>query len=422
MFRGMSAAGRARREPGRVLAAVLASAIAATGQAGQQPARAPERSAPDTFAQSGRDWTRTTLDLIAKHQLNPLRASRVLALLHVAMNDALLRGMREGGDERLAGIAVHRAASLMLAHLFTQESPDRFEALGVTAAAALKGGAEAKAARMWAIGEEVAAAAVERARGDGADRVWPLSRRPAPAPGRWRPTPPINAFNPLEPLAGEWQTWVLASGAEVEPREPVPYDSPRFREELEEVARVAAGLTPAQKAIAEGWNLDRGTVTPAGVWNLKAAELAREAGLDDAASVRALAMLNMAMADAFIACWHAKYKWWTVRPISVIRERDVPQFLSQLVTPPFPSYPSGHASASGAAEVVLASLFPRKANWLRDQAEEAAESRLFGGIHYRSDNDAGLELGRAVGRRVVEAFGSQGATSKEVLRPKPVAQ
>jgi membrane-associated phospholipid phosphatase len=114
------------------------------------------------------------------------------------------------------------------------------------------------------------------------------------------------------------------------------------------------------------------------------------------------AALNIAMMDAFIACWHAKYKWWTVRPISVIRDRYDPEFLSHLITPPFPSYVSGHATASGAAEVVLARFFPEKADWLRAQAEEAALSRLFGGIHYRSDNKAGLELGRQVGRRVVE--------------------
>jgi hypothetical protein len=130
------------------------------------------------------------------------------------------------------------------------------------------------------------------------------------------------------------------------PPVPVAYDSPRFWEEVREVRRVAAGLTPAQKAIADVWNLGQATITPPGVWNLKAADLARDAGLDAATSLRAFATLNVAMADAFIACWHAKFKWRTIRPISVIRERDDPEFLSYLVTPPFPSHPSGHATAS----------------------------------------------------------------------------
>ena len=347
-------------------------------------------------------WTRTSLDLIVKYQLNPLRASRVLALLHAAMHDALVRGARGGEDERIAWVAVHRAASLTLADLFPQEPAERFEAKGLVAAAVVAESDPDKALVMWAIGGEVARDAAARARSDGSDRVWPLDSRPAPAPGRWRPTPPINSFNPLEPLAGEWQRWVLPRGDAVEPPEPVPYDSPTFWKEVEEVKRIADSLTPAHKAVAEAWNLDRGTVTPAGVWNLKAADLARDRKLSAPETARLFAALNVAMMDAFIACWHAKYKWWTVRPISVIRDRYDPGFLSHLITPSFPSYVSGHASASGAAEVVLARFFPEKADWLRAQAEEAALSRLLGGIHYGSDNEAGLELGREVGRRVVQ--------------------
>ncbi len=355
-------------------------------------------------------WTRTSLDLIVKYQLNPLRASRVLALLHVATHDALVRGVRGGGDERIAWVAVHRASSLTLADLFPQEPAERFEAKGLVAAAVFAESDPDKALLMWAIGGEVAGAAAAQARSDGSDRVWPLDRRPPPAPGRWRPTPPINSFNPLEPLAGEWRPWVLPNGAAVEPPEPVPYDSPTFWKEVAEVKRAAESLTPAQKAIAETWNLDRGTVTPAGVWNLKAADLTQDRNLSAPETAQMFAALNVAMMDAFIACWHTKYKWWTVRPISVIRDRYDPEFLSHLITPSFPSYVSGHASASGAAEVVLARFFPEKADWLRAQAEEAALSRLLGGIHYRSDNDAGLALGREVGRRVVQrVFGqSQG--------------
>jgi hypothetical protein len=323
------------------------------------------------------------------------------------MHDALVRGVRAGGDDRTAWVAVHRAATLVLAYLFPEEAAERFEALGLGAADAVAGPDPARATALWAVGADVARAAAVRARTDGSDRVWPLSSRPSPAPGRWRPTPPVEAFNPLEPLAGEWKPWVLSDGGEITPPPPVPHDSPRFWQELDEVRRVASRLTPAQKAVAEAWNLDRGTMTPAGVWNLKAADLAEQAGLDGPETVRAFAALNVAMADAMIACWHAKYKWWTVRPISVIRERDDPRFLSYLLTPAFPSYPSGHASISGAAEVVLARFFPAKADWLRAQAAEAAESRLLGGIHYRSDNDEGLELGHAVGRRVVQrVFGS----------------
>jgi PAP2 superfamily len=366
-------------------------------------------------------WTRTSLDLIAKYQLNPLRASRVLTLLHCAMHDALVQGVRGGGDERLAWVAVHRAASLILADLFPQESPERLEAKGLLAAATLAESHPDQAIVMWTIGGEVARDASARARSDGSDRVWPLDGRPAPAPGRWVPTPPIHSYNPLEPLAGEWRPWVLPHGGALEPPEPVPYDSPAFWKEVEEVRRTADSLTPAQKAIADAWNLDRGTVTPAGVWNLKADDLARAGKLSPPETLRLFASLNVAMMDAFIACWHAKYKWWTIRPVSVIRDRYEPEFLSYLITPPFPAYPSGHASASGAAEVVLARFFPESAGWLKAQAEEAAMSRLFGGIHYRSDNEAGLELGRSVGREVLQRTFAEG-TSASPRGPNPVGQ
>ncbi len=377
------------------------AAVAIPWQAQQDPlARASSPPLPED--QPSLYWTGTSLELIAKYQLNPLRASRVLTLLHCGMHDALVRGVRGEKDERLAWVAVHRAASLILADLFPQESSERLEARGLVAAAALAQSDPDQALVMWAIGREVARDASARARSDGSDRVWPLDRRPAPAPGGWRPTPPIHSYNPLEPLAGEWRPWVLPHGGALEPPEPVPYDSPEFWKEVEEVRRTADSLTPAQKAIADAWNLDRGTVTPAGVWNLKAADLARGGKLSPPESVRLFASLNVAMMDAFIACWHAKYKWWTVRPVSVIRDRYDPEFLSYLITPPFPSYVSGHATASGAAEVVLARFFPKSAGWLQAQAEEAAMSRLFGGIHYRSDNEEGLELGRDVGREVVQ--------------------
>jgi membrane-associated phospholipid phosphatase len=91
-----------------------------------------------------------------------------------------------------------------------------------------------------------------------------------------------------------------------------------------------------------------------------------------------------------------------VRPVTVIRERFDPNFLPHLITPPHPSYVSGHSSVSGAAEVALAAFFPERKSELHAYAEEAAMSRLWGGIHYRSDDDEGLQLGRRVAERVMK--------------------
>jgi membrane-associated phospholipid phosphatase len=358
----------------------LGAALAAEGNAGSSPPLL---------------WNRVAVGLIQKHRVNSVRASRILAATHHAVLQSQVPDIEADSGGR--AIAAHRLGSSAVAALFPSESGSRFEALAI--GAVLTNWSAPSLSSVQGGDSGVPDLVVW----DKADRLWPL-RRPVHSPGRWEPTPPIFSFNPLEPLAGEWKTWVLRDGAEVEPPPPLPYDSPQFNAELLEVWNVARNLTPEQKAIAEKWNLDLGTVTPSGVWNLIALDLAEEAGLDEATTIRMMATLNVAIADAFIACWHAKYKWWTVRPITVIRQRYDPEFLSHLLTPSFPSYPSGHASASGAAEVVLAQFFPRKAEWLRAQAEEAAMLRLYGGIHFRSDNDAGLALGRQVGRLALERY------------------
>jgi membrane-associated phospholipid phosphatase len=137
------------------------------------------------------------------------------------------------------------------------------------------------------------------------------------------------------------------------------------------------------------------------VWNLRARDLSLKRNLDAAAAARVFSALNAAMLDAFIACWRAKFKWWTERPITVIRSRFDPAFTPHVLTPPFPSYVSGHSSASGAAAEVLAAFFPDESAKLRAMAREASMSRLYGGIHFRSDNEQGLELGRGIGARAL---------------------
>jgi hypothetical protein len=349
-------------------------------------------------------WTELTHELIVKYQQNPLRAARVLALVHTAMHDALVlaAGRKLEPPGRIA--AMHRAASLVLNHMYPQEPLGRLEGLGAAAAvAAARSRAERTDHAELALrsGEEAAALAISRSMRDGAGRQWPVRLRPKDAPGRWRATPPLNVYNPAEAFAGTWRPWVLQNGAEFQAPPPPAFGSPEYRKDVEEVLQVAQALTAEQKAIADRWHLGQGTVTPAGVWNMIALDMVRAGGISMERSVEMFAALNVAMMDAFIACWHVKYEWWTERPVTAIRERLDPVFLPHLVTPAFPSYVSGHATVSGAAETILADYFPDDATRLRQQSEEAAMSRLYGGIHFRSDNDEGLKLGRRVGGRVL---------------------
>lgn len=361
-------------------------------------------------------WTGLMLELIVKYQQNPLRAARALALVHTAMHDALVIAAIKKVESSGRIVAMHRAASLVLSHMYPQEPFGRLAGFGAAAigvAAASRAGQTDRIELALRSGEEAAGMAISRSMRDGAGRQWPIRLRPKDAPGRWRATPPLNIYNPAEAFAGTWRTWTLRDGKELQAPPPPAFDGPAYQKEIEEVLRVARALTPEQKAIADRWHLGQGTVTPAGVWNMIALSLARSGGISTERSAELFAALNVAMMDAFIACWYVKFEWWTERPVTAIRERLDPVFLPYLVTPAFPSYVSGHATVSGAAEVVLAAFFPDRASWLREQSEEAAMSRLYGGIHFRSDNEEGLKLGRRVGERVIARLKERAVSQRD---------
>ncbi len=348
-------------------------------------------------------WNDVVGELVVKYQQNPLRAARSYTYVHAAIHDALVECARRGCERAVQPIAMHAAASRVLDHLYPSESRGRMEALGYSAATAvLAAGAPRRQALLaWQTGCAVAETAIRRALYDGWDLPRLPAQRPAPGPGVWRAAPPINIYDPIEPYAGKWRTWVLKDGAELEPPPPPEFGSAAYWTEVDEVYTVWKNLTAAQKRIAEEWNLDAGSVTPPGVWNLHARRLAKERRLDAAGAARVFSTLNAAMMDAFIACWHAKFKWWTERPVTIIRERRDKDFMPHIVTPGFPSYVSGHSSVSGAAATVLARFFPENAAELKRMAREAAISRLYGGIHFTSDNEAGLALGERVGERAL---------------------
>jgi membrane-associated phospholipid phosphatase len=168
--------------------------------------------------------------------------------------------------------------------------------------------------------------------------------------------------------------------------------SVEFQAELAELEQFVAHPTPSQTEIAQFWADGPGTVTPPGHWFQIAGELIARDRLDTPRAARLLGLLGATVMDAAIACWDAKYTYQLLRP----NQAD-PGLVTPIPTPPFPSYPSGHATFSAAASEVLASFFPEDAAGLRDLAEEAALSRVFAGIHYRFDSEAGLQCGRQLG-------------------------
>jgi hypothetical protein len=252
-------------------------------------------------------------------------------------------------------------------------------------------------------GTTEAAAAGGRLGDDIAHRVlaWapPAIRLAAPyggtiptGPGSWYSAPGIP---PIGIFAATARAWLLDSASQFRPGPPPTYGSAAHRAALAEVKRVAMDRTPEQTAVAQRWN----SADPWARWNELAADALRRHHSSDADAARVFAVLNAAASDAIIACFDAKYHYWTIRP----SQADTTIVLADSVDlPNFPSYPSGHACSAGAFDGVLGHFFPGDRAEFTRVAEEQAMSRLYGGIHYRFDNDGGLSLGRTVARYAVE--------------------
>jgi membrane-associated phospholipid phosphatase len=356
-----------------VLAVFAALLVVATPQAA-----AKDRSTAVTR------WINVELAEIAAHRTNPPRAARGLALLSVAMREAT----RLPGGHRRAAVA--GAAATVLSYLY----PDRTDAF-----AELLAGERPE--RAVAAGRRIGDRHVAHGRTDGSDAVW---QGTVPVgPGLWVPTPP-GFLPPLEPLVGTWRPWNIRDGSRPRPGPPPAFGGRLYAREVREIYDVSRTLTTEQKRIADHWADGAGTVTPPGHWNQIALELIRGHRLSERAAARVLAALNTAQADAFIACWDAKFAYWSERPVTAIRRELDSSWSSYIVTPPFPSYVSGHSTTSAAASTVLAAYFHKAAPQLRAWAEEAAVSRLYGGIHFRSDNEVGLVLGRRVAKAALARY------------------
>lgn len=271
-------------------------------------------------------------------------------------------------------------------------------------------------------GRTVAAEVDRWARSDGGHegylRNFPSDYVPPAGPGFWVPTPP-GFQAALQPTWGGNRCMAIDGALACDPGPPPPFSTDAgstFFAEALEVYETVNGLTPEQRQVALFWSDDPGqTATPPGHSISILGQLIRlqDRSLADAAA--AYARMGIAVCDAFIACWRVKYRDNLLRPISYVRSHIDASWGDPLPlsTPPFPEYTSGHSVQSGAAAEVLTATFgtvaftdhthdarglaPRSFSSFTAAAQEAAISRLYGGIHYRSAIDRGLEQGRCIG-------------------------
>jgi hypothetical protein len=249
----------------------------------------------------------------------------------------------------------------------------------------------------------------------------------------WVPTPPKFSAA-LQPYWGENRPFVLpANNACPAPPPPTYSEDPdsTFYHEAWEVYEVVQTADPTQIEIARFWADDPGkTATPSGHWiSILNQVLEQEAASLGLAS-KSYAQVSIAVADSFITCWQTKFLYNVPRPITYIQRVidptwNTPVVVDPVITPPFPEYTSGHSVQSAAAATVLSALFgdnyeftdsthaslgyaPRTFASFSDAAQEAAISRLYGGIHYRSAIENGMAQGKCVGNRVLELrFGGE---------------
>jgi hypothetical protein len=263
------------------------------------------------------------------------------------------------------------------------------------------------------LGKQVAAVFLARARGDkagaaiGTPADWAGFATTATAKGE---TPWISLEFPKRPPMLPMFTKVtpfLFPTATVEAlRPPPPYSttSAEFKKESDEVLKMSEDRSREHERIVSFWADGVGTVTPPGHWNSIAAEEFVKQNYSEVRWARNLALLNMAEMDAAIVCWDAKYYYFNPRPTQMVMN-----IKTLTGIPNFPSYTSGHSNFSGAAATVLSYLLPDRGNKFMDMAHEAAMSRLYGAIHYRSDCEVGLQTGIKVGEYAVNRGKTDGA-------------
>lgn len=255
---------------------------------------------------------------------------------------------------------------------------------------------------------------------------FPSEYQPLDGVQYWKPTAPNQKA--LQPYWGNNRPFITADMENTFPVDPPIYSNDVnsiYYQRAHEVYEVVNNITPAQTIIAEFWSDDPETsATPPGHSIAVLNQLIYENNMSLFASAEAFAKLAVGINDSFISCWKIKYTTNYPRPLTVINNQIDANWKTILETPPFPEYTSGHSVQSGALAKILTSLFgenynftdhthenrtdidgtPRRYTSFYEMAEEAAISRLYGGIHFQEAIDLGLEQGYQIGENVIAVF------------------
>ncbi|MBE2270908.1 MAG: vanadium-dependent haloperoxidase [Anaerolinea sp.] len=383
------------------------------------------------------EWMDLLYQKVMLEEYTPPAAARLYAYAGITLYESIVWGLPTnqslGGqlnglgalpfpeDGEYDWAAVADAALGTVLHALTYESSDETRAAFLTmreeqlAARLDEVGDEAVINRSIEYGDELAAEIVDWSEADGY-RETRGRKYDAPTgdPSLWVLTNPD--LPALEPYFGEVRTFALYYTDECDVRLDMPFntepESTFYRQALE-VMTVGNDLSREQRDIAQYWLDNLGeTGTPAGHWLLIENQLVEQLDLTLDLAAQMYGMVNIAMADSFTSCWGLKYRVLLLRPETYINEYINPRWRPYITTPMFPEYPSGHSTVSGAAAEMLTALFGQVAftdsskvqfgmgsrayTSFDAAAQEAAISRLYGGIHYRAAIENGMDMGRCV--------------------------
>ena len=370
-------------------------------------------------------WQERAAALVSQAGFNAQTATHAYPLLGVAQYLALQRaeaadggtdvahehagvGIGAGGRNRLEldRGAVAGASVTVLTYLFPSQA-QALEDMADAQAKAGPGGLHPAFARGEAVGRAVGAEIVARGQTDGFNR--PFTGTIPTGPGLWisNTTPATIAGGQLPGVT----PWFLTSASQFRPGPPPAFGSAAFLAARDEIRQISDTRTAEQIGIAAYWALSVGTPTTAGFWIQVATDGINQHSLSEREATHLYALLSATIFDAQIGCWDAKETYWFIRPWQADPLITV---VAAVGKPNHPSYPSGHSCLSASGADVLSMFFPEQRDRLNAMVAEAGLSRMYGGIHYRFDIDAGQELGRNVARFTIAAD----ASGNSVLTPR----
>jgi membrane-associated phospholipid phosphatase len=368
----------------RFAALTLALSLGACGDSTTAPVPKVEllASAGPTLA-----WNQTARELLAARVTGPLTPIRILAYLTVAQYNAIV-GAEDASGNASPAAAAAAASAVVLKFFFPLDSALIDDKLRIQKATApwpeqpLKDVAAGET-----IGRTIGAQVLTYAATDKTD----LTTRPTNpgGPGSWTGTNSIRGFF-------DSRTFAMTSGSQFRPAPPPVFGSAVYTAALAEVRTFSDGLTAAQLKLSQDWNGRGGPYM-----NSIAGEMLVNRQRSDRDAARTLALANMAGFDVLNACFDAKLFYYYIRP-----SQADPLIKLPIGLPNHPSYPSGHSCITAAYATIIASAFPEESVRLTAMVEEAGNSRIYAGLHYRFDCLAGQELGRRVAGQVLVAMGT----------------